>query len=483
MDTRALIEATPPFSSASPSTLAHLSSRSRLLSIPAGELAFAEGDTAPFLFIVASGSFDALKRADDGAAIVLRTLTRGEVGGTTHLAGGGTRSASLRARDDATLLVLDKVDLRQAMHEDPQLDEGVLASLGEKVRRKTAQLATLLQAAERDPREKIAFFDAKPYEREAFERRMPESLRAQWIGARLGPDTARLADGLPIVCAFVNDELGKAVLEELAARGVGLVAMRCAGTNNVDLEAARALGLDVVRVPAYSPHAVAEHAIALLLTLVRNTHRAFARVREGNFSLVGLVGFDLHGKTAGVVGTGKIGTIAAGILRGFGMKVLVHDRVPDASLIEAGAEAVTLDELFIRSDVVTLHVPLTAETHHLVDDARLARSKRGVVLINTSRGGLVDAAALIDALKTGQVGAAGLDVYEEESEYFFQDRSGSAVLDDLLARLLTFPNVLVTSHQGFLTHEALDNIAQATLGSVEEYLAGARGDKLSRSAR
>ena len=403
---------------------------------------------------------------------MLRTLGPGELGGLTSLATGGPRSASVRARGPSVLITIDKAAFQDAMHADPALASAVLRVLGHKVRTKNAQMATLLERVRRDPREKIVFFDTKPYERAAFEQRLPDALRVRWIDARLGRDSARLAEGYPVVCAFVNDDLSRPVIEELAARGVRLLALRCAGYNNVDLAAATAAGIQVVRVPAYSPHAVAEHTIALLLTLVRKTHRAFVRVREGNFSLAGLVGFDLYGKTAGVVGTGKIGAIVATILRGFGMSVLAHDKAESAELVACGVRYVSLDELFATSDVISLHVPLMPATHHLVNATRLAQTRPGVVLVNTSRGGLVDTSALIDALKSGHVGGAGLDVYEEESEYFFQDRSDRAVLDDLLARLMTFPNVLVTSHQGFLTREALDNIAEATLDSVAQWMTG-----------
>lgn len=467
-----ILAAHPLFASAYPVTLEQLAAWARCVSVKAGDHAFKEGDAAPYIFLVARGAFDAIKRAEDGADVVMRTLVQGEVGGLTNLAGPGPRSAGLRAQEDAVLLTIDKPAFIEAMRGDAALTDAVLQNLGQKVRAKNAQVATLIERTKRDPREKIVFFDAKPYEREAFERRMPADLRAAWIAARLGPDTAKLAEGYPVVCAFVNDDLSRPVVEELAARGARLLAMRCAGYNNVDLAAAAEAGIKVVRVPAYSPHAVAEHTVALLLTLVRKTHRAFARVREGNFSLAGLVGFDLHGKTAGVVGTGKIGAIVATILRGFGMEVVAWDKVESQVLRDAGVRYVSLDELFRTSDVISLHVPLTQETHHMVDEARLAKTKRGVVLVNTSRGGLVDAAALVLALKTGHIGGAGLDVYEEESEYFFQDRSDRAVLDDLLARLMTFPNVLITSHQAFLTREALDNIAEATLASVAEFLGG-----------
>lgn len=474
------LAAHPLFAASLPDTLDALAAATRVVDVAAGERAFCEGDPAPYMFVVAGGELDAIKRADGGAEIVMRTLGDGEVGGLTNLAGDETRSATLQARVPARLYAIDKPAFVDAMRTDAALTNAVLRALGRKVRDKNAQVATLLQRTRRDPREKIVFFDAKPYEREAFDRRMPETLRARYIEARLGPDTARLADGFPVVCAFVNDDLSRPVVEELGARGVRLLAMRCAGYNNVDLTAATAAGIDVVRVPAYSPHAVAEHTVALLLTLVRKTHRASARVRDGNFSLTGLVGFDLCGKTAGVVGTGKIGAIVAKIFRGFGMNVLAFDRAEQRELVDAGVRYTSLDDIFAASDVISLHVPLTAETHHMVDAERLARAKKGLVLLNTSRGGLVDAAALVAALKSDHLGGAGLDVYEEESEYFFRDRSDHAVLDDLLARLMTFPNVLITSHQAFLTHEALDNIAEATLASVAEHFAGA---PLTRAVR
>lgn len=470
----------PLFAAASSASLQALSRAASRSEFSAGQRAFTEGDAAGTLFLVVRGDLDVIKRAEGGAEVVMHRLGEGDVGGLTNLTGAEPRSATLQAIGAAQLLFIEKAAFVAAMASDPALTAAVLRELGQKVRRKTAQVATLLQRTQRDPREKIVFFDAKPYERAAFDARLPDSLRVRYLEARLGPSTARLADGFPVVCAFVNDDLSAPVIEELGARGVRLIALRCAGYNNVDLAAAAKAGVEVVRVPAYSPHAVAEHTLALLLTLVRKTHRAAARVRDGNFSLAGLVGFDLHGKTAGVVGTGKIGAIVASILRGFGMTVLAFDRVQQPELVAAGVRYLPLDELFAQSDVISLHVPLTPQTHHLVDAEKLARTRRGLVLLNTSRGGLVDTAALIASLKSGHLGGAGLDVYEEESEYFFQDRSDRAVLDDLLARLMTFPNVLVTSHQGFLTTEALDNIATATLDSVAAHLAGA---PLTRAVR
>jgi D-lactate dehydrogenase len=368
------------------------------------------------------------------------------------------------------------------MTSHPDLAASVVACLGGKVREKTRRLAALIGHEDADARARVAVFDAKPYDRRWFERQAGDDLAFDYFEARLGPDTARLAAGYSIACAFVNDDLSEPVLEKLAAGGVELVALRCAGFNNVDLEAARRFGISVVRVPAYSPHAVAEHAAAMILALNRKIHRAHQRVREGNFSLAGLEGFDLHGRTAGVVGLGKIGRCLADILRGFGMDVLGYDARPDREYAaRSGVRYVELDDLFARADLVSLHAPLTPETHHLIDDERIRSMKRGVLVINTSRGALVDTAALIEGLKSGQLGGAGLDVYEEESEYFFEDRSDDVIADDLLARLLTFPNVLVTSHQAFLTVDALEAIAETTAASVREFLAGGRGGDLENA--
>lgn len=448
-------------------------------SLAAGEYLFREGDPAQFLFVVEAGALVARKRSEDGPEITLRELGPGEIGGLTSMYVEKTRSATLQAREPVTVITFPRAALLAVLDEHPAIARALLAHLGQKVRAKTRQVATLLARAGKDPRQSVAFFDAKPYERDAFDARWPDDVRAMYFDARLDLSTVALARGYPAVCAFVNDELGAAVLEQLATFGTGLVALRCAGYNNVDLAAAERHGIEVVRVPAYSPHAVAEHAVALMLTLNRKVHRAYNRVREGNFSLNGLVGFDLHGRTAGLVGLGKIGRCLASILRGFGMTVLAHDVRPDLEYEKsAGVRFVPLDELLSASDVVSLHAPLSPATHHMIDAARIARMKRGAMLVNTSRGGLVDTAALIDALKTGQIGAAGLDVYEEESEYFFRDRSDLPITDDVLARLVTFPNVVVTSHQGFLTSDALDNIAATTIENIRAFLGGARGAAL-----
>ena len=314
----------------------------------------------------------------------------------------------------------------------------------------------------------IAFFDAKPYDRESFDRLNGGRYDIRYFETRLTAAALPLVRGCDAACAFVNAEIDRAVVEGLVANGVKVLAMRCAGYNNVDFKAAYESGLTVVRVPAYSPYAVAEHAFALLLALTRHIHKAASRTRDFNFSLVGLTGFDLHGKTAGVIGTGKIGRIFCDICKGFGMRVIAYDAFPNAS---SGLEYVSMDRLLAESDVISLHCPLTPDTRHLISAETLAKTRPGVTLINTSRGGLVDSEALLDALREGTVGAAGLDVYEEESEWFYEDRSDVTLQNKTLSLLVSLPNVIVTSHQAFLTREALANIAQTTLANLDDYFA------------
>ena len=313
-----------------------------------------------------------------------------------------------------------------------------------------------------------AVYDTKPYDRE-YLAQAPGAERVAWRfhEFRLSAETAPVAKGAQAVCIFVNDQADRACLEILAALGVKLIALRCAGFNNVDLAAAKSLGLAVVRVPAYSPHAVAEHTVALLLALNRKIPRAFNRVRELNFSLSGLVGFDLHGKTVGIVGTGKIGRITAQIFRGFGCEVLAYDPFPSLDWAAThGIRYVERDALLAASDIVSLHVPLLPETRQLLNEQTLARMKPGVFIVNTSRGKLIDTGALIAALKAGHVGGVALDVYEEEEGIFFEDLSGQVLHDDELSLLLNFPNVLITAHQAFLTREALAEIARVTTANI-----------------
>jgi D-lactate dehydrogenase len=337
-----------------------------------------------------------------------------------------------------------------------------------------------LDGHDSEGRRQIAFFDAKQYDLNSFSARNDDSFQLIAIESPLNEQTASAAAGCKVVCIFVNDEAHEPVIARLAELGVELIALRCAGFNNVDLEACRKYGISVVRVPAYSPHAVAEHTVALMLMLNRHLHQAYLRNRAGAFILEGLTGFDMHGKTVGVIGTGKIGQCVVEILTGFGCHVLaydVHENPEVASLPQT--KYVDLDELLSQSDVITLHVPLFEETYHLINQETIARMKPGVMLINTSRGGLVETVSLIDGLKTGQIGYAGLDVYEEEAGIFFHDISNQVLDDDVLARLMTFNNVVITSHQAFLTNEALDNIAETTYANIEEFFAGKRGAELT----
>ena len=316
---------------------------------------------------------------------------------------------------------------------------------------------------------RIAFYDTKPYDKVWFEKLKGEyDFEIKYFENKLNSDTAFMANKCDGVVAFVNDIIDKATIEQLFEHNVKMIAMRCAGYNNVDFKAAFEK-VHIVTVPAYSPYAVAEHAMALLLTLNRKTHRAYNRTRDFNFSINGLTGFDLNGKTIGIVGTGKIGQVFAKICKGFGMNVLAFDPYPNKNL---ELEYVTFEELCKKADIISLHCPLTKETYHLINEETIALMQDGVSIINTSRGALIDSEALLNAIKTGKIGSAGLDVYEEESELFFEDFSNTILQDDILARLVSMPNVLVTSHQAFLTNEALSNIAKTTLENLKAYFEG-----------
>jgi len=317
---------------------------------------------------------------------------------------------------------------------------------------------------------KIAFFDTKPYDKPSFEKYGKEyGVSFKYFETKLNEDTVELAGGYDGVCVFVNDTVNAAVIDRLAELGVKIVALRCAGFNNVDMK--HAFGrIHVLRVPAYSPYAVAEHTMAMLLTSIRRIHKAYIRTRDFNFSLAGMTGFDLHGKTVGVIGTGRIGKAFIDICLGFGMKVLAYDKFEDSELAcRDNVRYVSLDELFSESNIISLHCPLTEDTYHIINQSSIEKCKRGVVILNTSRGALVDAEALLSAIKSRKVGAACLDVYEEESDFFFEDFSGHILEDDILARLISMPNVIVTSHQAFLTEEALSNIAETTVKNIVDF--------------
>lgn len=322
---------------------------------------------------------------------------------------------------------------------------------------------------------KIGFFSAKRYDMQHFNRtNQAFGAQIEYFDVRLCMQTVKLAYGFEVICAFVNDELNDEVLTELAANGTRIIAMRCAGFNNVDLDAAKRLGMNVVNVPAYSPESVAEHTVALMLTLNRKIHKAYQRTRDANFSLEGVVGFNMFGKTVGVVGTGKIGIATIKVLLGFGCKVLAFDPYPNPQVEALGARYVTLDEMYQQSDIISLHCPLTAENRHLLNADSFAKMKPGMMVINTSRGGLLNAIDAMEALKLGQIGSLGLDVYENEKELFFEDKSNEVIQDDVFRRLSACHNVIFTGHQAFLTEEALGAIAHTTLSNVQKLLSGER---------
>lgn len=318
---------------------------------------------------------------------------------------------------------------------------------------------------------KIAFFSTKPYDRRFFEKANTQyKHEITYFETRLTRQTLKLAEGHECACAFVNDQLDASVLIALAAQGTRLIALRCAGFNNVDINSAKELGISVVRVPAYSPYAVAEHTVGLMLALNRKIYWANSRVKEGNFSLDGLLGFDIRGRTVGLVGTGKIGECVASILHGFGCKIVAYDKFENPVCKEEyGIEYVSLNELFALSDIISLHCPLFTETYHLINMDAIAKMKKGVMIINTSRGALIDARAAIEGLKSEKIGHLGIDVYEEEEELFFEDKSFQILTDDVFARLTTFPNVVITGHQAYFTQEAVASIAQTTLENITAY--------------
>lgn len=315
---------------------------------------------------------------------------------------------------------------------------------------------------------KFAFFDAKPYDKPGFERyRQGTELEIKYYETRLNADTVSLAEGCDGVCVFVNDTVDREVVQKLHQMGVRMIALRCSGFNNVDIKACQGK-LKIYRVPAYSPHAVAEHTMAMLLTVIRRTHKAYIRTRDFNFSLNGMVGFDLYGRTVGIIGTGKIGQVFAQVCKGFGMHVLAYDKFPNPAL---GLEYVSLEQLFAQSDIISLHCPLNEDSRHIVNASSIAQMKKGVAIVNTSRGALVDTEALIEGLKSKKIGAACLDVYEEEGDLFYEDCSEQIMQDDRLVRLIAMPNVLVTSHQAYLTEEALGNIAKITVDNIVKFFA------------
>lgn len=316
----------------------------------------------------------------------------------------------------------------------------------------------------------IVFFSTQQWVEDSFKKYETDTLKFRFLETKLSEQTVSLAQGHDVVCVFVNDTVDTAVISSLKEYGIKLIALRCAGFNNVDIQQAEQSGITIARVPAYSPYAVAEHALGLILTLNRKYHRSYSRVREGNFSLNGLLGFDLNQKTVGVIGTGQIGIIFAKIMQGLNCNVIAYDPFPNKELEALGIKYVSLETLYKESDIVSLHCPLSHQTYHIINDYAIKTMKPGVMIINTSRGPLINSSSIINGLKKGIIGAVGLDVYEEEGDLFFEDLSGQVIHDDTFVRLQTFPNVIITSHQAFFTQEAVDNIAQTTMENIKEYI-------------
>ncbi len=411
----------------------------------------------------------------------MTVLHRGDIAGVMGLFGDRKRTATLQARCACEVLTLGYDDFDRLLDREPTIAKSLLTYMSGHLVRETSTVAKL-RAREAETGLRVAFFSASPYRNRLYSQKNAHGFSLHFFPVPLSLETAPLATGFSVVVASANDCFDTDVIQSLHELGVGMIALRCAGYNNVDLEACERLGISVARVPAYSPYAVAEHAVALMMALNRRTHRAHTRIRDSNFSLDGLVGFDMHGKTAGVIGTGKIGACTLAILHGFGCRLLADSRTPKPDLIHRlGVRYVERDELLAESDIISLHCALTPDTYHLIDEAAISRMKPGVMIINTARGGLIDTEALLEGLKTGKVGYAGLDVYEEEAKYFYRDFSDSYIDDDTLARLTTFGNVMVTGHQGSLTQDAQTSIVETTLANIHEYEQGKRGKSLTNA--
>ncbi len=446
-----------------------------------GEYICSEGEPSDKMYIILSGTVRVLKKGKGNSQIDITKLKSGSIAGIMSLFEKKKRSATLIALGNVKVGELEYKIFQGLIDKQPDISKALITVLSNYLRKETNKIAELI-SFEEDERIQIAIFDSKPYIEQILKDQNNDRFVYKFFKPRLNYDTISLASGFKVICVFVNDKIDSEVVKELYQRGVELIALRCAGYNNVDIEACKNYGISVVRVPAYSPYAVAEHTIALIMALNRHIHKANNRIREGNFSLDGLVGFDMYGKTVGIIGTGKIGLCLINILIGFGCKILAYDKYPNKAINQMkSVQYVTLENLFKNSDIISLHVPLIPETYHMINKKSISKMKKGVMLINTSRGGLVNTYDLIENLKTGQIGSAGLDVYEEESEYFFEDYSHTIISDDLLARLTTFNNVMVTSHMAFLTKEALENIVKTTLDSIIEFDKGKRGPQLTNS--
>ena len=446
-----------------------------------GEIICTEGEIGDRMYIIESGDVAVLKHPQDGESIEVTVLSRGDIAGEMGLFGHKKRSATLQTRGRAKAWAIDYSSFEDLLERHGSIARGLLSYLCRHLVRETSMVARLM-AKDMEKGLRIAFFHATPFRNDLYSERNKYNYAMHFFSPRLTMKTVPLATGSKVVVVSANDCVDKEVVDELAALGIEMIALRCAGYNNVNLAACERNAISVARVPAYSPYAVAEHAVALMMALNRNTHRAHNRVREGNFSLNGLVGFDMHGRTAGIIGTGKIGSCLLSILHGFGCRLLANDMFPRQELVDRlGVTYVERNELLAESDIISLHAPLTPETHHLINAEAVQTMKPGVMLINTSRGGLVDTKALLDGLKSGHIGSAGLDVYEEEQAYFFEDFSNRVITDDILARLMTFNNVMITSHQGSLTDIAQQNMVDTTIENIHEFELGKRGLELTNA--
>ncbi len=469
------------FSSLNNQSLKFIEKKMKIVTFEPDEYICKEGETGDRMYVLATGKIRVLKKGKGKSFIEIAVLQAGAIAGFISLFDKKPRSATLQAIGLVKVWEIDYNTFQDILHKYPVISQRLLSVLSNYLRKETKTVADLI-SYEEDERLKIAMFDSKPYIEKIFDEQNNKRYSIKFFKNRLNSDTAALASGFKVICAFVNDKIDAEVVKELHRLEVEMIALRCAGYNNVDLEACKKYRISVARVPAYSPYAVAEHTIALIMALNRHIHRANNRIREGNFSLDGLVGFDMFGKTVGIVGTGKIGKCIINILLGFGCRILAYDKFPDSNIaLNKAIQYTDLDTLFRNSDIISLHVPLTPETYYMINKESISKMKRGVMLINTSRGGLVDTQELIKGLLSGQIGSAGLDVYEEEGEYFFEDFSHTVISDEILARLTTFNNVMVTSHMAFLTNEALENITKTTLKNIDEYEKGKRGSQLSNA--
>lgn len=467
------------FSSLDDAALEILRSNLKRVAFKPGDIICSEGESGSSMFVLDSGTIRVLKRGKENVDVEIAKLGPGEVAGIMSLFGDDRRSATLMAADEVVLWEMRDTEFQALLAANPPISRALLQTLSQYLRENIRVVAEL-RSHDVDQRLKIGVFDSKPYTEKAFIVQNADRYALKFFDFRLTPDTASMAAGFRVICCFVNDTVDLAVVKKLKQLNVEMIAMRCAGYNNVDLDACRDHGISVANVPVYSPYAIAEHSVALMMSLNRHVNRAYNRVREGNYALDGLVGFDMHGKTVGIIGAGRIGMCAVDILAGFGCTVLLYNRTP-VNDPRPNVRDASLDQLLRESDIISLHAPLVPETHHMIGDAAIGKMKHGVMLINTGRGGLVDSQALIKGLLSGRIGSAGLDVYEEEGGYFFEDHSGAVLKDEVLARLTTFHNVIITPHMAFLTEEALLNIAEVTLANIRAWEEGKRGSAIPNS--